>query len=149
MDCYEKINISTNLNRVIVGNFEKKTPENRNKAALLNLLREIDNKYADYSINVAAETLKLSKCYFSRYFSEKTGVLFSTYLNYVRISKAIEIIKHDKTPALSALAQSCGFNNMRNFNRVFKNLTNTTPKKIQKNFILDYKKLLAEEWRDF
>lgn len=121
----------------------------KKRKALLTLLREIDNNYNRIGINDAAAILKISKCHFSRYFHKKTGILFSEYMNFVRISNAIEIIKNDREILIKDVADICGFNNMRNFNRVFKAITQTNPKKVPNNFIFNFKNLLPIELRNY
>lgn len=94
------------------------------------LLNDIDKEFNHYTIIDAAQFLGLSKCHFSRYFHKTMGQTFSKYLNYVKISKAVEIIKNNKEISIYEISAFCGFNNVRNFNRIFKALTGTTPKKV-------------------
>ena len=121
----------------------------KKKDTLLKLLNEIDAEYGNYSINDAANFLKQSKWHFSRYFHERTGILFSAYLNYVRVSKAVEIIKQDRDMPLKDVAQICGFSTMRNFDRVFKNLIGINPKSIPDDCVFDYKHYLSQNLQGF
>lgn len=55
-----------------------------------------------------------------------SGIRFSTYLNYQRITRAIELFADgDKT--MQQIAYEVGFNTPNNFNRVFKQLTGVNP----------------------
>lgn len=55
-----------------------------------------------------------------------SGIRFSTYLNYQRITHAIELFADgDKT--MQQIAYEVGFNTPNNFNRVFKQLTGINP----------------------
>lgn len=55
-----------------------------------------------------------------------SGIRFSNYLNYQRITRAIELFADgDKT--MQQIAYEVGFNTPNNFNRVFKQLTGVNP----------------------
>lgn len=56
----------------------------------------------------------------------QSNVRFSLYLNYQRITRAIELLA-DREKTLSEIAYEVGFSTPNNFNRVFKQITGMTP----------------------
>ncbi len=97
------------------------------------LLKDIDKRYADYTLSDAADFSGLSESYFSKFFKNMADMTFSQYLNLVRVEKAIEMIKRgDGT--MTKIAIECGFGTIRNFNRVFKDITGYNPKSLPKTY---------------
>lgn len=81
----------------------------------------------------AANLINMSPVSFNRFIKKRTGKTFVDYVNDVRIGfAAIKLIEKDVS--ISEVAFNCGFNNIANFNRVFKKLKNTTPSQYKKEF---------------
>lgn len=55
-----------------------------------------------------------------------SGIRFSNYLNYQRITRAIELFS-DKGKTIQQIAYEVGFSSPNHFNRVFKQITGMTP----------------------
>lgn len=62
----------------------------------------------------------------SRLFKE-SGIHFSSYLNHLRIMRAIELLTDGKKN-IQEIAYETGFSSPNNFNRVFKQIAGTSPK---------------------
>ena len=90
------------------------------------LLKNIDENYADYTLENAANFTALSESYFSKFFKKMADMTFTQYLNLVRVEKAIELLRSGGT-TVTNIAISCGFGTIRNFNRVFKSITGYSP----------------------
>ena len=99
------------------------------------LLYDIDLNISDYSFSRGAEYMHMSQAYFSRFFKKMSGMTFSQYLNHIRINKAIDLIKENEH-TMAEISAQCGFDTIRNFNRVFKAITAYAPKEIPKNYIM-------------
>ncbi len=81
----------------------------------------------------ASDLVNMSPVSFNRFMKKRTGKTFVDYVNDVRIGFAsIKLIENDSS--ISEVAFNCGFNNIANFNRVFKKLKNTTPSQYKKEF---------------
>lgn len=117
---------------VVKAEFKKK-----DKMAFMRLLDDIEVNYCFYTGDDAASFLHLSKVYFSKYFHLMSGMVFSDYLNAVRISKAVEILRGDKEKTIAEVASECGFNTIRNFNRAFKQLTGFSPSEIPEGYAVE------------
>ncbi len=64
---------------------------------------------------------------FCRYFKLHTRKSYFTFLNEVRVGNACQLLQK-KELSISQIAFSCGFNNLSNFNRIFKGITGSPPK---------------------
>lgn len=94
---------------------------------LQELLAYIDMHYADnISLEYAAGRMNFSPSHFSKTFKKLMGINFVTYLNMVRVEQAAQELRHTEKK-FTDVALSCGFNNIRTFNRVFKEITGCTP----------------------
>lgn len=85
-------------------------------------------EHADENITLetAAEKMHFSPSHFSKVFKQLTGTGFVRYLNTIRVTLASELLARSDIP-MTQIAFSCGFQNVRNFNRVFKEIAGCTP----------------------
>lgn len=102
--------------------------------AYQNLLSYIDKHYDSVTFSEAAKLMHYSKTYFSKVFKDISGMTFSTYLNLVRVEKAIEKIKTGGKTIME-IANMCGFSTIKHFNRVFKEIVGIPPSKITSDFL--------------
>lgn len=101
------------------------------------LMTEVNSNYREINFTRAASFMNMSEAYFSRFFKKTAGMTFSRYLNNVRVSKAIEIMEKQPDITMAALMSECGFNTLRNFNRVFKEVTGYAPTQLPQNYVLN------------
>ncbi|MFI0428277.1 helix-turn-helix domain-containing protein [Mariniflexile sp. HMF6888] len=81
----------------------------------------------------ASELVNMSQVSFNRFMKKRTGKTFVDYVNDVRIGyAAIRLIEKDVS--ISEIAFNCGFNNIANFNRVFKKSKKCTPSQYKNDF---------------
>jgi transcriptional regulator GlxA family with amidase domain len=73
----------------------------------------------------------MSPNYFSAFFKLSTGFSPIEYLNKMRVAKSIEMLR-ETDYSIAQIALECGFNNLANFNKIFKHFTETTPSQIRK-----------------
>lgn len=78
-----------------------------------------------------AARVNISPKSFCRYFKSRTRKTFSGFLMEVRIGHACKLL-NEENMSISEICYESGFNNISNFNRYFKLLTNTTPLHYQK-----------------
>ena len=99
----------------------------RTLGELQDLLSYIDEHYADnITLEYAASRMNFSNSHFSKTFKKLMGINFVTYLNLVRVEQAASQLRNTENKIID-IALSCGFNNIRTFNRVFKDITGCTP----------------------
>ena len=85
-----------------------------------------DNLSDEISMSGAANSLGYEYHYFSSLFHKCFEMNFKEIVNLFRFEHAAEILL-DKSIDISYIAGECGFKSIRNFNRVFKNLSGKTP----------------------
>ena len=100
------------------------------------LLYDIDEHAEDYSFSRAVEYMNMSEAYFSRFFKRISGMTFSMYLNHIRVNKAIDLIQNQDM-SMTEIAMNCGFDTIRNFNRVFRQITGHSPRELPDGYVLN------------
>jgi AraC-like DNA-binding protein len=82
------------------------------------------------SLAEVAKLIAMSDVAFSRFFKMRTGKTFVDTLNEVRLGHASRMLI-DTTQSVNEIAYHCGFNNMSNFNLIFKKKKSCTPKEFR------------------
>ena len=101
------------------------------------LLNYIDLEYEHITYQNAVQFMNMSDAYFSRYFKRQAGMTFSQYLNVVRIEKAVQLLDSAPTMKITDVMLRCGFNTIRSFNRVFREVTGFTPTTLPPGYVLN------------
>ena len=81
----------------------------------------------------AAQLASMSEVAFSRFFKARTGKTFIDTLNEIRLGNASRMLI-DTTHGINEIAFRCGFNNISNFNRIFKKKKDCTPKEFRQEY---------------
>ena len=87
------------------------------------------------SLAEISEVANLTPQAFCRYFKKHTDKTFIAFLNEVRINEACKIIVSGKFDSFSHISYQTGFDNVTNFNRVFKKTTGLSPREYQRGFV--------------
>ena len=74
-----------------------------------------------------ASHMGMSPSAFSRYFKKVMGKTFSRFVNELRVGRACRLLLETDQP-IAAVAFDCGFNNLSNFNRRFRELQGVNPR---------------------
>lgn len=80
-----------------------------------------------------AAVANLSTKAFCRYFKSKTSKTFNRLLLEVRVAHACNLLM-EKDLSVNEVCYDCGFNNLSNFNRYFRKITNKTPTEYKREF---------------
>ncbi|MFT0716148.1 AraC family transcriptional regulator [Flagellimonas lutimaris] len=92
-------------------------------------------KYHDpINLDEVANVANMSKNAFCRYFKKRTNKTFFQFLIEIRIEHACKLILSNPELAISMISDQCGFNNIANFNRKFKELKGCSPTKFRAQF---------------
>lgn len=100
------------------------------------LLGRIEVEYDTITFEQAAGYMNMSTSYFSRSFHRISGMTFSQYLNYIRVSKSIALLRSGNYTVSEVFFKS-GFNTMRNFNRVFQEITGYSPRELPADYFMN------------
>ncbi|PJB12791.1 MAG: AraC family transcriptional regulator [Flavobacteriales bacterium CG_4_9_14_3_um_filter_40_17] len=93
----------------------------------------LKNFHKKITLADAAEAIKMSPISFNRYIKKHTNKTFVDFLNDIRIGFACLWLL-EKELSIAEIAYKCGFNNIANFNRVFKKIKNNTPSSYRDDF---------------
>lgn len=122
-DQYQKNNVFTKIKRAR-GNY------------LYDILSYISIHYTeDISLSTAANALHINMNYLSRYFHKNIAMNFTDFVNHYRVSHAQALLAKDLD--IADISYECGFQSIRTFNRVFKEITGQTPR--------DYRRALVQK----
>lgn len=80
-----------------------------------------------------AKLAHLSLGAFSRFFHSRTGKTVPEYVNEVRIGRACRMLSED-AGNITDIAMDCGYRNLANFNRRFREVVGTTPSAYRQKF---------------
>ena len=95
----------------------------------------INNNFNEnITLGDAAKIAGMAEVSLSRFFKLRTGKTFIETLNEVRLGHATRMLI-DTTNSVNEIAYKCGFNNMSNFNRIFKKKKESTPKEFRQSYI--------------
>ncbi|TKC55946.1 helix-turn-helix transcriptional regulator [Pedobacter hiemivivus] len=84
------------------------------------------------SLAEVARIANMTEVSFSRFFKSRTGISFTDSLTEIRLGHASRKLI-DTTESVAEVAYNCGFNNISNFNRIFKKKKGCTPKEFRDN----------------
>jgi AraC-like DNA-binding protein len=91
------------------------------------------NFHKDILLSDAAKIAGMTEVALSRFFKLRTGKTFIDTLNEVRLGHASRMLI-DTTHSVTEIAYKCGFNNISNFNRLFKKKKHCTPKEFRDTY---------------
>ncbi len=82
----------------------------------------------------AAQVVHMPEASFSRFMKKRTGKTFTDSLNEIRVGHASRMLI-DSTTTVAEIAYQCGFNNISNFNRIFKRKKRFTPNEFRATYM--------------
>lgn len=91
------------------------------------------NFSGEISLSDVARHVSVSPEHLSRIFKKETGFGFSEYLTLVRLQKAEELLRNEKTLSVAEIAYRCGFNDSNYFCEKFKKSYGVSPLKYKKS----------------
>jgi len=93
-----------------------------------------ENYHRKISLDEISRLVNMSPVSFNRFIKKRTGKTFINYVNDTRISYASRwLIESEKS--VGEISFQCGFNNIANFNRIFKKCKECTPSEYRKEFV--------------
>lgn len=101
---------------------------------VLKVKNYINKNYTDeIRLSVLADVAGMSPSAFSRFFKLRTGRNLSEYIIDIRLGYASRMLV-DTSKSIAEISYSCGFNNLSNFNRIFKKKKNCSPSAFRENY---------------
>lgn len=95
----------------------------------LNSILEFSFKesYRAITLDEVAKKANMTKTAFCKYFKTRTGKTFGGFLNGIRVNNACKALL-ESDESIATIGYQTGFNNLSNFNRIFKSVTGINPK---------------------
>ena len=101
---------------------------------ILKVKNFIAQNYMDeLRLNQLADIAGMSPSAFSRFFKLHTGRNLSDYIIDIRLGYAARLLV-DTSRSVSEISFDCGFNNLSNFNRIFKRKKSCSPTEFRENY---------------
>ena len=102
------------------------------------IIAEINKNFTTITFEGIVKFSGYSPSHFSKMFKKLSGKNFSDYLNFLKIEHAVSLLQGDNDLSVTQICSQCGFLTIRNFNRVFKQITGFTPGTLPKGFATNF-----------
>ena len=125
-----------NINQITMGllfmqllnHTDKLSRESREDAAIMDILRYIDENYKDGSLTHAAELLHYDFYWLSHEIKNRTGKTYTEHLQEKRLSQSAFLLRNTDL-SVEEISIAVGYENKSYFHRIFTSKFGTTPKK--------------------
>ena len=134
MNILHELSLSENtrvLSEVAINNNQILYPNSRRIDKAFDYMNA--NFQKQINLKELAQLVSMTDVSFSRFISKRTGNTFVDTLNEIRLGHATRLLIETTLP-IADIAVNCGFNNISNFNRIFKKKKLSTPKEFRENF---------------
>jgi len=124
-----KLSLDTDCRILCTGTFvnQDDSSESRRIQKVIGFLNS--NYQKEIRLIDVANHVNMSEVSFSRFMKKRTGKNYIEYLNDLRLGIASRCLI-DTSKTIAEISYECGFNNLSNFNRIFKKRKGYTPKRI-------------------
>lgn len=97
----------------------------------LSIERLVESSYQndDFTIDTICATLGISRTTLHRLVKRQTGLSTTTYINYVRLARALQILQLEYT-TVKEVAHKVGFRDPKYFSKIFKHRYGISPSQI-------------------
>ena len=87
----------------------------------------------ELKLQTLADMANMSQSAFSRFFKLHTGRTLSDYIMDIRLANATRMLI-DTTESIANISFNCGYNNLSNFNRIFRRKLGCSPTEFRENY---------------
>ncbi len=131
MSILHDLSISRNMRTLSDMAFRTNETISYNSRRIEKVMAHLNNNFEkEIALCEAAKLAAMTEVAFSRFFKVRTGKTFVDTLNEIRLGHASRMLI-DTTQSVGEIAYRCGFNNLSNFNRIFKKKKVCTPKEFR------------------
>ncbi len=108
--------------------------DSRSLEKIKHILKYVENHYTE-KITIAdiAKEAGMSQSHFMKYFRNRMGISFVSYLNEYRLTMASRLLAASDSSILN-IASEAGFENLSYFNRLFKKRFGMTPRDYRRKY---------------
>jgi AraC-like DNA-binding protein len=134
MSILHDLSTSRNIRTLSDSSFNNTETISYNSRRIESVMKYLNNNFdKNVSLRDAAKISAMSEVAFSRFFKMRTGKTFVDTLTEIRLGHASRMLI-ETTHGITEVAYKCGFNNISNFNRIFKKKKDCTPKAFRHEF---------------
>lgn len=83
------------------------------------------------TVRQVANKFKVNVCFLSRKFKENNNMLLSDYIDFVKITHAIHLVKHGDDMELEEISKLIGIKKKKTFREKFKKIYGISPYKLR------------------
>jgi len=131
MSILHDLSISRNMRTLSDVSFSSMESYSYNSRRIDEVMIYLNNNFdKNVTLAEAAKIASMTEVAFSRFFKTRTGKTFIETVNEIRLGHASRLLI-ETTQSVTEVAYKCGFNNMSNFNRVFRRKKGCTPKEFR------------------
>ncbi|WP_324720328.1 AraC family transcriptional regulator [Salinimicrobium sp. HB62] len=126
--------LATSRNQRLLSTYTSNNKDFENSDKIKTIYEYVQENYQNkISLNEISGLVNMSPVSFNRFIKKRTGKTLIEYVNDTRIGYASRWLI-EKDLSIAEIAFKCGFNNIANFNRVFKKSKNCTPSRYREQF---------------
>ncbi len=108
--------------------------DNTDSRRVRKIYEHINNHYQEeIRLEELAKIIGMTPVALSRFFKLRTGKTVSDHIIDVRLGNATRLLV-DTTNSIAEICYDCGFNNLSNFNRIFKKRKECSPKEFREHY---------------
>ncbi len=134
MSILHDLSVSRNMRTLSDASFRPGETLSHNSRRVDKVMEYLNQNFdKDVALSEASRVAAMTDVAFSRFFKTRTGKTFIDTLNEIRLGHASRMLI-ETTQGITEVAYKCGFNNMSNFNRIFKKKKNCTPKEFRETY---------------
>lgn len=123
--------LSVNEYRILASSSFSHAERNPESRRVQKVKQYINDHYTEpLRLDDLSRLVGMTSTAFSRFFKLRTGKTLSDYVLDIRLGFAARMLV-DSTRNISEICFECGFNNLSNFNRIFKSRRGVTPKEFR------------------
>jgi AraC-like DNA-binding protein len=131
MSLLHDLSISRNIRILSDSSFSSMESFSYGSRRIEKVMEYINHNFSkNISLSEAANIASMTDISFSRFFKARTGRTFIDTVNEIRLGLASRMLI-DTTNNITEIGYKCGFNNISNFNRIFKKKKSCTPKEFR------------------
>lgn len=128
-----ELSVSDNV-KVLASSSFANTSRNKESRRVQKVKQYINDNYSkQLRLADLADLAGMSPVAFSRFFRMRTGRTLSDYIADIRLGFAARMLV-DSSQNISEICYECGFNNLSNFNRIFKAKRGSTPREFREMY---------------
>ncbi|MBO5293723.1 MAG: helix-turn-helix transcriptional regulator [Clostridia bacterium] len=111
----------------------KRIPKSKNSDVLVQILEYVSQNFQeDISLQSIARALGYNYQYLSKIFNRTMNINFKTLVNHYRFEYARQQLLNNPEKSISEIAFESGFQSIRSFNRIYREISGSTPNQSQR-----------------